>query len=175
MTEARRNRMAEIRAELEQLEQLEIAERRREEERRQAERLNRHASRVSDLTEEDLFDPEPRYRGEAAYVLPFGREYSKWNPLDPDSHPFGKSWLAMSSALIVKKDERTRPTRIIHSSGLPSDNDRIGNRWTYRHDQTNHLLGDYEIVGIVVYGSDGEVALKAGNVPTTKMSLNTYK
>jgi len=176
MTE-RTDRIAALRAELAELERTEQREAHERLDRMQAQARTEHDAKVDGMTPADLVDPDPQYRGVADYVLPFGREYGKWSALDPESHPFGKQWLGQSSALICKRldQDRTRPTRIIHTSGVAGGKDRIGNVWEYRHDQTGARLGEYEIVGVVVYGSDGSVALVAGDVPATKMSLSTYK
>jgi hypothetical protein len=125
----------------------------------------------------ELFDPNPGYRGAAHYILPFGREYAKWNPLDPDSHPFGRSWLANGTAFLVQRldEARTYPTRCIHNAGGVEDDWRIGNTWNLYHDQSDAHLGHYRVVGIVEYGPTGDVARTAGVTPTRRISMSTFK
>lgn len=112
------------------------------------------------------------------YVLPFGREYGKWNPMDVDNAAFGKSWLANSQALICTRldQPRSKPSRLIFTSGVgPSKSDLIGTVFEARHDQTGSRLGDYRIVGIVEYDTEGNVSRILGEVPDVKLSQNTYK
>lgn len=152
------------------------------EQERKLERMARQAAAVLAVTEADdsdfvAKDPTSRY-SERPYVLPFGREYGRWNPRDVENAAFGKSWLAGSTALICKRidEARTRPSRLIFTSGtLLHDSDKIGNVFTARHDQTNAKLGVYEIVGLVFYGPTGDVARIVGDVPDAKLSQNTYK
>lgn len=150
-------------------------------EREQAAAAERQVARTqrSSPTGPAFFAEEKRYTGERPYVLPFGREYGKWNPRDVENHPFGQSWLGGTLALICQRTDENRsfPTRLIHTSGgpVPSPDDRIGLSFTARHDQTGAKLGVYEIVGIVVYAPDGSVARLVGDVPDRKYSLNTYK
>lgn len=110
-------------------------------------------------------------------VLPFGRDYGKWNPRDVENAAFGKNWLAGSTAIICKRldEQRTRPTRLVFTSGSPSEGDKIGSRFMARHDQTNAALGEYEVVGLVMYDQDGNVARIVGDVPNIKFSQSTYK
>lgn len=128
--------------------------------------------------------PESEFYGsrvvgdERSHILPFGRDYGKLSPWDTENHPFGEEWLEGVTGLIVRRTDqnRTRPTRIIYSSGLGvSERNKIGNEFLARHDQTGAKLGVYEIVGLVFYGEGGKVTLTVGDVPDTKMSLNTYK
>jgi hypothetical protein len=114
------------------------------------------------------------------YVLPFGREYARFNPLDDadrENHEFGPTWTAGSTAIICKKDERTRPTRLIWSSGydLRGESDKIGRRFRAKHDQTNASLGTYEIVGLAFFGPDGKLCRTVGDVPSIKFAQSTYK
>lgn len=112
------------------------------------------------------------------YILPFGREYGKWNPKDVDNAAFGKGWLAGMFAMICKRTDqvRTRPSRLIFSSGsFPAESDKIGQEFTARHDQTGAFLGEYQIVGLVMYDQEGNVARVVGDVPDVKYSQNTYK
>lgn len=115
------------------------------------------------------------------YILPFGRDYGRWNPRDVNNAAFGKSWLSNMVALICLREDqpRTRPSRLIFSSLSGSEEvperDRIGQRFTARHDQTNALLGVYRIVGIVRYDSEGKILKIVGDVPNVKLSQNTYK
>lgn len=112
------------------------------------------------------------------YVLPFGRDFGRWSPFDVENAAFGKSWLGNSTALIVKRRDqsRTKPSRLIFTSGvLLRDSDKIGNVFVARHDQTNAILGVYEIVGLVFYSPEGNVARSVGETPDVKLSQNTYK
>jgi hypothetical protein len=154
-----------------------IAELRQELATLEAQELEEKAAALRALPDADLIDPDPKYRGSADYILPFGREYRKWNPLDPAAHPFGKEWLAGGSTILCQRTDEARDfaTRAVHTSGAVSEDFRVGNTWTFRHDQTNGRLGTYKVVGIVMYGPDGEVARTAGVVTTRKLSLNTFK
>lgn len=143
--------------------------------RRQSER----DTRIAEATDEMFYAENPTHdvRG---YVLPFGREYGKWSPWDVDNAPFGKSWLGgMYGIICLRTDEaRTRPSRLIFSSGSPLDRsefDKIDQRFTARHDQTNAKLGEYTIVGLVIWDADGDVLRVVGDVPDVKYSQNTYK
>lgn len=112
------------------------------------------------------------------YVLPFGREYGKWNPMDVDNAAFGKDWLGNTTAIICQRldEARTRPSRLIFTSGVgPCESDKIGQVFTARHNQTNAELGVYQIVGLVIYDPSGDVARIVGDVPNIKYSQNTYK
>jgi hypothetical protein len=114
------------------------------------------------------------------YILPFGREYGRWNPRDVANAAFGQNWLKDMVALVCLREDqpRTRPSRVIfsHNPGELSERDKIGQRFTARHDQTNALLGEYRIVGIVRYSSeDGSVEKIVGDVPNVKLTQNTYK
>lgn len=127
----------------------------------------------------EFYLPEPAYLGERA-VLPFGNTVTpnKLSVYDTESHPFGKSWLAHTAALVVLRTDqnRTRPTRLVYTAGTRIDRgDRIGATFTARHDQTGSKLGVYRIVGIVIYDGDGNVARVVGDVPETKLALSTYK
>lgn len=109
-----------------------------------------------------------------AAVLPFGKDAGKWNAADVEGAYFGKSWLAGMTSLICKKDERTRPTRIVFTSGLEGDR-YLGNSFDARHDQTGARLGYYTVVGFVEYDSEGEVLREAGDVPDMKLAQSTFK
>jgi hypothetical protein len=81
-------------------------------------------------------------------------------------------------ALICRRldQERTRPTRLIFTSGLPfAEGDRIGVRFIARHDQTGKKLGDYQIAGVVVYDPWGYVGRIIGDVPNVAFACSTYK
>jgi hypothetical protein len=141
-------------------------------------RLRDNAATARDAGISELIDPDPAYRGEADYILPFGKDYAKWDPFDVDGHPFGKDWLAGMYALICTRTDvpRTHPSRIVHGSGsLPGDRWRIGNTWTFRRDQTGAKLGVYKVVGIVIYDEHGDVLRAAGKADNRKLSLATFK
>lgn len=128
--------------------------------------------------ESSLFAENPTH-DVRPYILPFGRGYAKFNPLkDGPIHEFGQKWLSNMTALICRRldEKRTRPSRLIWTSGvnLP-DRDKIGQKFTARHDQTGARLGEYEIVGIVQYDIDGNVWRTAGDVPDVKFTQATYK
>ena len=131
----------------------------------------------TDLPDPTLVDPAPAYRGTANYVLPFGQGYKKWSPLDPQAHAFGPQWLAGGTSYIVRRIDkpRSKATRVIHTCGTPDADWRIGNTWTIRHDQTNAFLGTYEVVGVVTYDADGDVARTAGADLNVKLSPATFK
>lgn len=135
----------------------------------------------------DLFAKDPSY-DVRPYILPFGKEYPMWNVLDVENHPFGKSWLEGTAALVCYREDekRSRPSRIIFTSvgmdderGIPnevSERDKIGQRFEARHDQTNGRLGRYKIVGVVLYGKDGDVFQTEGDVADQfKLRMATYK
>lgn len=127
----------------------------------------------------DFYATDPKH-DVRPYVLPFGKGYPKWSPFDVDNAAFGKSWLAGDTVLVCKRydQHRTRPSRVIFTSESIhklSNRDKIGQRFTARHDQTGARLGEYEIVGLVGYDADGEVEVVVGDVPDVKYSVNTYK
>lgn len=113
------------------------------------------------------------------YILPFGREYGMFNPLDDADragHEFGPDWTANMTAIICKKNERSRPTRLIWTSGYVShESDFIGRRFQARHDQTGGNLGKYQIVGLAFFGPDAKLARTVGEVPDRKIAQSTYK
>lgn len=113
------------------------------------------------------------------YILPFGREHGKWNPRDVENAAFGKSWLSGMYAIICLRTDqaRSRPSRLIFSHGNPlrEEQDKIGNYFMAKHDQTGAFLGEYRIVGIVAWNADGDVLRVVGDVPDVKYSQNTYK
>jgi len=117
------------------------------------------------------------------YILPFEGQ-AKFNPLsdeDRENHDFGPTWTANSTAIICKKDERTRPTRLIWTSGYAGvadgrvSSDAIGRQFEARHDQTGRKLGTYTIVGLAFFGPDGKLARTVGEVPNVKLAQSTYK
>jgi hypothetical protein len=148
---------------------------------RVAERAERLASRdvLIEAAPESAFRLDaPTWTGERGYILPFGQGYGKWNPRDVENASFGKSWLSGMVAIICFREdqERQHPSRLIFTSdGLPSERDRIGARFTARHDQTGAKLGVYRIVGLVFYDRDGDVLRIEGDVPERKLAQATYK
>lgn len=130
----------------------------------------------------------PEFHADRSYVLPFGPP--RWNPLDTASfadksvtwfshRTEPRDWLGgMVGIVCMRRDqERQKPSRLIFTYGQPpSATDRIGVRFTARHDQTGAKLGEYEIVGLVVYSPIGEVGRVEGDVPATaSLAVNTYK
>ena len=169
LTDTVRSAEAELAAAQEEL----ATERRNERTRRMEDRL----SNIRFQLDADFRTDNPDSQPERA-VLPFGNDYGKWNPRDVDSHPFGKSWLAGGTAIICRRfdQNRTRPTRLVHTAGLVSGgSDGIGSVFMARHDQTGGKLGVYEIVGLVLYDTDGNVFRIVGDVPNVKFALSTYK
>lgn len=125
----------------------------------------------------DLIARPATYQGEAPYILPLGRDEKKIVVTDPKTYPFGGSeWLKDSTAYVLQRrdKERTRPTRIVIGSGV-DEKWFIGNTWDCRHDQTNAYLGLYEVVGIVLFGSDGKVKLTCGHLPSTPLAGAVFK
>lgn len=115
---------------------------------------------------------------EAGYILPLGKDYSKVNVLASDTFPFGgRKWMENATVYVMSKPERTRPTRaFVGSSGTNEHGEwAIGNVWKCYHDQTGANLGTYTVVGIVQYGTQGQVIKVVGEVPTTKLSLSVFK
>lgn len=120
------------------------------------------------------------------YILPFSNA-GRWDPWDVHNAHFGKDWLrGMYGIVCFREDEqRTRPSRLIFSHGSPLPNKRegkiygadlIGVRFEARHDQTNARLGDYKIVGLIMYDSfSGDVLRAVGDVPNIKLAQSTYK
>jgi len=144
--------------------------------------LKRHANfdaaMAGDISMFALQEGDVARRQERNYVLPFGSMYKRWNPRHVEDAPFGREWLGNMQALICRRldQERTRPTRLIFTSGLPfAESDRIGVRFIARHDQTNKKLGDYGIAGVVVYDPWGYVGRIIGNVPNVAFACSTYK
>lgn len=159
----------------------------------------RHADYVERITTafdrmmglpDSAFVAESQRHDVRPYILPFGRDYAKWNPTgDPDEHVFGDSWTANMTAIICERTDQDRsgPTRLIWTSGMvmphPDQDGRIGSGdligtpFTARHDQTNAKLGEYLIVGLAFYGPDGgrKPARIVGNVPNRKFGQSTYK
>lgn len=147
--------------------------------RERDERYSAEAEHLLEMGEVEFHTSNPHQNPERPYVLPFGREHAKWNPFDVENGPFGgRAWLANSTALICRRTDeaRTRPTRLIFSFGLTlSQDDKIGNQFLARHDQTGEKLGEYEIVGLVFYGPDGNVLRSVGDTPSIKFHMSTYK
>ena len=59
--------------------------------------------------------------------------------------------------------------------GGGNDDWDIGNTWTCRHDQTGAKLGDYTVVGVVLYDGEGNVARVIGEVPSAKLAGAVFK
>lgn len=149
------------------------AARRADYEARMTARADRNVAADTDA----FVDPNPGRHHRADYILPLGAEYAKSNVLDPDTFAFGGAqWTANSTVYVMSKPERTRPTRAFMSGGGGVGDDwRIGNVWECHHDQTGANLGTYTVVGIVVYGTDGQVIRTVGEVPATKLSVSVFK
>jgi hypothetical protein len=98
----------------------------------------------------------------------------RFHPLLPETAQFGQGWMGGSVAYIMSKPERTRPTRVLISSGVLSGV-AIGHMAAVRHDQTGALLGRYTVVGVVEYDALGEVARVEGDVPDRKMAAAVFK
>lgn len=117
----------------------------------------------------------------ADYVLPYGRGYSKWNPMRPEDHCFGDDYMSDSSAIVVKRIDQPRnaaATRVIVTAGIVPDDWKIGNVWRIRHDQTNALLGVYEVVGEVEYAADEDgtaIVVSASGVTDMKLPVACFK
>lgn len=126
---------------------------------------------------ESLDCPTPGHKGVASYILPMGQDVCPggMNPLDPATSPFGTKWLMGGSFVVLSKPDRTRPTRIVFSSGPPSDDWKIGATWDCRHDQTGARLGTYTVVGVVLYDDQGRVARVAGEVPNRRIMTAVFK
>jgi hypothetical protein len=103
------------------------------------------------------------------YVLPSG---TKINPRRPETAEFYDARL-VGFAMRKLNEARTYPTRLVTSHGTLGGPGswKIGERYSLRHDQTNALLGDYEVVGTVVFAT-GEVE---GDVPDRKISHCVFK
>ena len=117
------------------------------------------------------------FPGYANYVLPYGRDFAKWNPMEPAAHAFGPNYMRSRYALVLKridKPGKALANRIIVGYGTIDDNWKIGNVWNIRHDQTNAFLGQYEVVGEVTYTDDAEVATATG-VTDIKLATATFK
>ena len=127
-------------------------------------------------TTEKFHSTTPGYRGTANYVLPFDKA-DRFNPLDPDSHPFGRVWLVGMHVVMVRKTDAKRPgpSRSIAGWGPPMGGWLIGDVWYVKHDQTDAALGTYEVVGIVTYDDEGNVSEVVGNVPARPTSTATFK
>jgi hypothetical protein len=142
-----------------------------------AQRTERWNAEYARASQASLYATNPG-DDERPYILPFGKDYPKWNPRDVENAAFGKGWLAHMSVLMCKRTDvlRTKPSRMIFTSGVElPDRDKIGQRFLARHDQTGAKLGEYEIVGILQYNQDGDVWRIVGEVPDEKFSQNTYK
>lgn len=132
-----------------------------------------HAAAVADkaavraAADSDTFiDPNPGTYGDSV-LLPTGE---KGRVTDGLPYADGGDW-----AYIMSKASRTRPTRAFVSSGQLGDEWRIGNTHRARHDQTGANLGDYTVVGIVVYDRNGDVLVTVGDIPTTLLSVCVFK
>ena len=105
---------------------------------------------------------------EMDYVLPTGE---KINPANPSE---GVYFQQDQTAYVLFKlsDERVFPTRVVTSfeGDAAEPLHHIGERWTIRHDQTNAMLGTYQVVGIHVFGKRVE-----GWVPDRKISHSVFK
>jgi hypothetical protein len=118
---------------------------------------------------------------EAPYVLPYGRGYDKWNPMEPAAHAFGPNYMRNMSAIVLKRIDKPRKaeaTRVVVGYGAIDPEWTIGNVWRLRHDQTNALLGDYEVVGEVNYaeGPDGEAVVTSHRgVTNLRLPVSTFK
>ena len=113
------------------------------------------------------------YPGNAPYVLPYGRDYAKWNPMEPEAHAFGPQTMAGSSAIILKridKPGKAPASRVIVTYGEIDNEWKIGNVWNIYHNITRKFLGQYEVVGEVTYTEDAQVATAEG---VTDMNLPT--
>jgi hypothetical protein len=93
------------------------------------------------------------------------------NPQDPSTYQFGQGWVANAVAYILFKAERSRPTRVVVSFGEVGVD--VGQEVRVRDDQTNHLLGTYEVVGIVHYDHEGYVAYDEGPYGDLSRTLAT--
>lgn len=104
---------------------------------------------------------------EAPYILPTGSKINPSNPKGAEYYDEGQV------AFIMRRLDkpRTRPTRVFTSFGGLGEEWAIGTKHSCRHDQTNAFLGDYEVVGTVVFKT-GE---KQGDVPNLKMSHAVFK
>lgn len=143
-------------------------------------RLQASLDEVMAAADEDFYTKNADAAPDRPYVLPFGREYGKWDPRDVETSAFGQDWLAGMTALVCQRidQDRSRPSRVIFTSDATAglrDSDGIGSVFLARHDQTGAKLGVYKIVGLVIYGTEGEVARVVGDVPAGKYSQNTYK
>lgn len=150
-------------------------------------RITEAYDKMMALPDEAFYAKDPGH-DERPYVLPFGKDYAKWNPAGNDEeHGFGESWTANSTAIICRRVDvpRDGATRLIWTSGMvmPRDGERIGNgdligeRFLARHDQTYAKLGEYVIVGLAFYGPQGGSypARTVGVVPDRKFGQSTYK
>jgi hypothetical protein len=128
--------------------------------------------------DKDFYAEHPRH-DVRPYILPFGSDYKRFNPRDDadrEGHDFGPRWTTNTTAIICKKDERTRPTRLIWTSSMSiGEADKIGQRFLARHDQTGGKLGEYEIVGLAFFGADAKLVRTVGDVPSVKFAQSTYK
>lgn len=117
---------------------------------------------------------------EAHYVLPYGRDYAKWNPLEPEAHPFGPDYMRDMSAMVLKRIDKPRKaeaTRVVVGYGSIDPEWTIGNVWRLWHNQTNALLGVYEVVGEVTYaeGPDGAMVTSAKGVTDMRLHVSCFK
>lgn len=117
-------------------------------------------------TDASFFATDPKWASRDAIVLPTGEK----GRIAELPYADAGDW-----AYIMSKPERTRPTRAFLSCGDMGDAWNIGNTHTARHDQTGARLGDYTVVGIVIYGRDGQVLRTVGEVPTTMIAVSVFK
>ena len=107
-----------------------------------------------------------------AYVAPLDQRF---NPHDPATVEFGQDWLSESVVYVMSKPERTRPTRVLISSGDLGEAWDLGNKHFVRHDQGQNLLGRYSVVGIAHYDDAGNLAYTEGEVPDRKIAAAVFK
>jgi hypothetical protein len=72
---------------------------------------------------------------------------------------------------ILQKPERTRPTRIVMSSGDLGNEFALDSWHVFRHDQTGALLGRYQVVGIARY----DIGQMVGDVPNRMLAYSVFK
>ncbi len=104
------------------------------------------------------------YRGTA--VLPTG---SSMNPRNPYSSPFFDSRLVVY-VMWKTSDARTRPTRVLTSSG-PLPGWKLNAEFDLYHDQTGAQMGRYKVVGVKHFGS----LEQAGDIPDIAIKHAVFK
>jgi hypothetical protein len=90
------------------------------------------------------------------------------NPSAPESAEYFDPELV---AYVMRKPERTRPTRVLTSFGDLGEDWAIGTTHVLYHDQTNAGLGTYTVVGI----ADFSTGRKTGEVPDRQLSHAVFK